>query len=112
MSELATTYSLMGRVKEFQIPPVADGLVIGRDSPIGCSALTRALELLVPGQFRAIEIDDAVVGHVVVRGNLLRRMPEQRLVDFILGRVKPLMGADEIMHLDLSVEVHLDDGGS
>ena len=38
---------------------------------------------------QSIEIDDDVVSHVIVRRGILRRIPQDRLVAFILERVKP-----------------------
>jgi len=103
------TYTLTAKVTEFTIPPVSDGLVIGRDSPIGFAAISRALQLLVANQFQSIELGDDVISHVVVRRNLLRRIPEQKLIGFIRTRIRPLMSSDEILHLELTVEVRLED---
>ena len=36
-------YSMSVRVTEFIIPPVSDGLVLGKESPIGFAAVTKRL---------------------------------------------------------------------
>lgn len=68
------------------IPPIRDGLVLGKRSPIGCVAIRKALELLGNTNFTPIELEDEVVS-------------------FVLERIKPLMAPEEILHLDLEVEV-------
>jgi hypothetical protein len=103
---------LKARVKEFSIPPISDGLVLGKDSPIGCVAIRRSLELLMVTPFEHIEVGDAddVVGDILVRQSLLRRISRERLVEFVLHRIKPMMGPEEILHLELTVEVLIEDG--
>lgn len=100
-------FSLTAKISEFCIPPVQDGLVLGKQSPIGPSALSRALELLVASDVEGIEINDDIVGHIFVRKAIIRRIPREKLITFVLERVKPLMGSKEILHLDLEVMVTL-----
>jgi hypothetical protein len=103
--------NLRARVREFYIPPVRDGLVLGKDAPIGFSALRKALHLLSPVPYDHIEIEDDVVRDVLIRAKFLRRFCKGQLIDFVLRRVKPLMGPDEILHLDLELEIFLEDQG-
>lgn len=102
-------YVVKAHVREFTIPPVRDGLVLGIESPIGCVAMRRALELLIATPFEHIEIEDDVIRDILVRRALLRRVPRDKLVDFVLRRVKPLMGIDEILYLELNAEIHIED---
>lgn len=101
-------HSVTARVKEFCIPPIHDGLVLGKRSPIGCAAIRKAVDLLVPAPFEHIEVDDDVVGDFLVRSTILRRIPKEKLIAFVLEKIKPLMSADEILHLDLETEVTLE----
>lgn len=102
-------YSLSARVSQFDVPPVNDGLVIGRESPIGFSAISKALNLLVADNFETVEMEDEVVGQIIVRRSILRRIPQDRLVAFIMDRVKPLMCAQEVLHLELNAEVAIEE---
>jgi hypothetical protein len=104
-----TRYSLSAKVGEFDIPPVTDGLLIGIDSPIGFSAVSSALNFLAGDNFVAIELEDDTVSHLVVRPAILRRIPQEKLIAFALERLKPLMCAREILHLDLKVDVTIED---
>lgn len=97
------------RVKEFRIPPICGGVVLGREAPIGCAAFRKALELLVVSPFEHIELDDEVISDILVRRAFLRRVPRNYLIQFVLQRIKPLMGAEEIMQLDLDAEIQIED---
>lgn len=101
---------LRARVTEFAYPPIHDGVVIGRSAPLGLEAFRKAISLLVASRFEHLTIDnDDVVGDILVRSAILRRVEPARLVAFVLQRVKPLMSGDEILHLDLDAEVELEE---
>lgn len=78
---------LKARVREFVIPPIRVG-----SSP-----------------FVHFELQDEVISDIVVRQAILRRIPKERLIAFVLERIKPLMGPEEILHLDLEAEVLLEE---
>jgi hypothetical protein len=102
-------HSLSARVSEFDIPPVTDGLLIGKDSPIGYSAISKALNLLVADNFVTVEVEDDTISHCVVRRAIIRRIPQDKLVAFLLERIKPLMCAQEILHLELKTDVMIEE---
>ena len=104
-------HSIRAKMSEFDIPPIRDGLVLGKESVIGCVAMRRALELLHAAPFEHIEIEDDIISDILVRKGILRRMPEDKLITFVLQRIKPLMDEFEIMHLEITAEVHLSEEG-
>lgn len=108
MSESDTRFSLKAHVKAFRMPPVHDALVVGKLAPIGRTALQKALELIVAEPFQHVALEDDVVGDLLVRAALLRRLPEDRLCAYVISRIKPLMEPTEILHLDLFPEVILE----
>ncbi len=93
------------RIKEFVLPPFRDGLVLGKNSPIGSRAMRQALELLVATPFEHIEINDDVIQDILIRKTLLKRISQDKLIEFVLRSIKPFMGEDEILYLELDVEV-------
>ncbi len=97
-------FLVTARLKEFSIPPITDGVVIGKDSPIGVSALQKALRLLIPEDFDLIEVPDEVVGSILLRRSISRRLTQKRIVPFLLKQVKPLMLEDDILHVQLETE--------
>lgn len=84
---------------------------MGKDAAIGCIAMRRALELLVKIPFEHIELEnDDTISDILVRQSLLRRVPKEDLVNFVLSRVKPLLGPEEVLHAEIDVSVFLDSG--
>ncbi len=104
-------YTLKARVREFGVPPIHDALVLGKRSPIGCTAIRKALEYLVACPFDHIEFEDDVISDIIVRSAIVRRVPKDRLIGFVVSQIKPLMAADEILHLDLDVEIGIEGEG-
>jgi len=99
---------IRARAREFVLPPIVDGLVLGRFSPIGHVAVGKALALLTTTPFEYVPIEDEVIGDVLVRRAVLRKISADALRGFIITHVKPLMGPEEILHLDLEVEIALE----
>lgn len=104
LSSVKETF-LRCRVKTFAIPPVHDGLVIGRKAPIGCEAFKRALSLLTTNQFEDIDLDDEIISDILIRSSFMRKIPRQKLVHFVLQRLRPLMSDEDVLHLDLECEL-------
>ena len=100
-------FVLQARIKEFSIPPITDGLVIGKEASIGTVALQKALNLLIPDHFEHLIIDDDIIADVLIKSILLRRLTKDRLVKFIMGQVKPFMSAQDILQVQLDLEILL-----
>ena len=101
---------ISARMGEYAIPPLKDMLVLGKDAPIGCIAMRRAIELLVKAPFEHIELNDDVISDILVRQQLLRRVSRDGLIDFVMAHVKPMMGPDEVMHAEIDINVYLSAG--
>ena len=100
--------SVHAEVMEYVIPPIRDMLILGRNAPIGCIALRRALELLINSPYEHIEIaEDDILSDILVRSSLLRRFPREELIRFVLKDIKPMMGPDEVLHVTLDVKVQI-----
>jgi hypothetical protein len=108
-NKLTTKYTLRARIREFRIPPIHEGLVLGRRAAIGCNAIRKSLSLLMTYPFAHIELEDEVISDILVREAVLRRIPKEQLIEFVLQRIKPLMDDTEILHLDVETELHLED---
>lgn len=96
------------RLTEFVLPPIDDGLVLGKSSPIGHVAVAKALNLLTTTAFDHVAIEDDVIGDILVRSAIMRKISEAQLVAFVLNEIKPLMGPEEIIHLNFEVELMLE----
>lgn len=111
MSSGETKVRVRARVTEFGYPPVHDALILGLRAPQGTEAFKKGLGLLVSTPFEHISVKDDIIGSVLIRSSVLRRISSEKFLDFVMRRVKPLMGAEEILHLDMSIEVDVDDDG-
>lgn len=101
--------SLRVRLKALEIPPIKDGIIIGRDAAMGGDAMLRTLKLMTNEKFERLALKDDVVQDVIVRSGILRKLGEARLLSFVLERVKPLMSENELLMLDIEVELVLED---
>ncbi len=95
--------------QEFMIPPIRDCLIVGRKSPVGYIALKKALSLLHGEPFEDLHPNHKVIRNILIRENILRRIPREKLTALILKRIAPLMGEDEVLRVDLELEVVLED---
>jgi len=95
------------RVREFKVPVIQDGFVLGVDASIGCVAVRKALHLLTSLPFEHIEINDDVVGDIIVRENILHRISREQLMALVRKEVKPLMRPNEILELELDLAVEI-----
>ena len=78
-------YTLKTRVREFGMPPIHDALVLGKQSHIGCAAIRRAIEYLVASPFDHLEIEDDVISDIIVRSAIMRRIPKDKLIAFVVS---------------------------
>ena len=99
---------IRAQLTEFVLPPIDDGLVLGKSSPIGHVAVGKALSLLSTTSFDHIPIEDDIIGDILVRTAIMRKTSKDQLIAFVLNEIKPLMGEEEIIHLDLEVELTLE----
>lgn len=102
--------TIRARVSEFAYPPVHDGVIIGKTAQLGLAAFRKALDLLVAVPFVHVHFDDdEIIGDLLIRHAVLRRIDKTKLVAFIMKQIKPLMSSEEILHLDLHIEVEIDE---
>lgn len=99
---------IRAQLSEFVLPPIDDGLVLGKSSPIGHVAVGKALSLLSTTSFDHIPIEDDIISDILVRTAIMRKVSKDQIVSFVLNEIKPLMGPEEIIHLDIDVEINLE----
>ena len=97
------------RVKALEIPPIKDGLVIGRDAAIGGEAMTRTLRLMTNEKFERFTIKDDIIQDVILRSAVVRKLGKDRALRFVLDRIKPVMTETELLMLDIDVELVIED---
>lgn len=101
-------YRISARIAEYRVPPVDDVLVLGKNSPIGSTALKRALDLLITQPYEVIKLEDDILGDFLVRSAILKRIKKDTLTEFVITHIKPLMSEGEILHLTLETETQIE----
>jgi hypothetical protein len=97
--------NLVARIVEYRMPPFRDALIMGREALIGCHAMRRALTLLSKTPFLHTELDDDIISDILVRENILRRISREQLIAFVMSHIKPQLGIDEILQVEIEPEV-------
>lgn len=104
------TLSVRVRIREFNIPPITDALVLGKKAPIGSEAMIRALSLLHVAPFERIRVDeDEIIEDILVRRGVLNKIPHEKLQKLICTRVKPFMTPEEVINLDVVPELIIEE---
>lgn len=97
------------RVKSMELPPIKDGLVVGKKAAIGIEAMLRTLSMLTPEEFERLQLTDDIIEDVIVRTAVLKKTGRDRLVKFVITNLKPLMIPTELLMLDIHLEVLIED---
>jgi len=94
------------RLKALEIPPVKDGIVIGKRAPIGAEAMLRTLKLMSNEAFVHLPIkNDDIMSDAIVREAVLKKLKREKLYAFMTKRIRPLMADNELLMLDMEIEV-------
>jgi hypothetical protein len=95
------------RTRSFELPPIRDALVIGAAAPARAKIVQYAFQLLESGEFSSLGKGDAVIGSILVRTSLLRRIDAARLRRLIHRRVRHVMASTEVLALRIELETSL-----
>ena len=98
------------RIKALEIPPIKDGILIGGDAAIGGEAMTRTLRLMTNEKFeRFIITKDDIIQDVILRASVVRKLGKDRVLKFVMDRIKPVMTDNELLMLDIDIELVIED---
>jgi hypothetical protein len=92
---------------EFEMPPMQDVVIVGRNAPIGPEALKRMVDVLSPDQYKIIKVDHPVIEAIVVRNALMNMIPEKKLSAFILEEGGKIVDANTIIKAHIDITVHV-----
>jgi hypothetical protein len=87
------------RMSRFELPPVESALIVGRKSSIGSNALVKALDEIMPGAFRRVEVQHSVVEAVVLRESDLGRIGAEKLVQLYVRHAEGMMEETEVLRV-------------
>lgn len=92
--------------RPFQLPPVGDGLLVGKRATIGPTALFESMERLLPDTYELVTLD----GHPDIQAAIIlkarfRMLGRDRLVELLTVHGEGLMDADQCLQLTIDGEV-------
>lgn len=88
-------------ISEFELPPMQDLLIIGKQAPVGPEAVMRMAEALSPEQFTVIKIDHPKVEGILIRRSLLEMMDQQLLLEIIMEEADCMVNECMVLRAEL-----------
>ncbi len=92
-------------ISVFKIPPCQDVIAIGKNAPMGKHAAMKMLESVAPDMFKMIEVDNPVIEALIVKKAFVKLMGRDRLTNFIVEKVEPLMEDNTILNIGLDAKL-------
>jgi len=89
----------------FEIPPYGDILVLGKRCPIGQQAAKRMLDIVAPGQFELIGLEDDLIEALFVKKYLFLRANKERLINAIVEESKAIMGPECMIRIKCEISL-------
>jgi hypothetical protein len=100
MSELPKRHVMVSlRMSRFELPPVESALIVGGKSPIGSNALAKALDEIMPGAFRRVEVQHPVIEAVLIRESDAGRIGAEKLVQLYVRHAEGMMEQTEVLRV-------------
>jgi hypothetical protein len=93
------------KISEFEVPPMQDLLILGKNAPIGPEAVRRMADALSPDQFLIIKIDHPKVEAVLIRQSLVQMLDQTVLLNIILEEAERMISDNMVLRSELKIEV-------
>jgi hypothetical protein len=95
-------------LRDFDLPPIGDGVVVGTRAPIGCHGLFESIDRMLPGQYELVAVSgNALVEGVILRRSRLKLIPRDRLAALFVGHAETMMTEASIVRVDVEAELRL-----
>lgn len=93
------------RFKTLEIPPIRDGVVVGRAAQVSSETMQKILQLASADRFVSLPLHDDIIADVLIRESVLRKIDAEAVRDFVLQQIKPAMASSEVLSLQLEIEI-------
>ncbi|SKC35513.1 hypothetical protein [Maledivibacter halophilus] len=94
-------------LSEFEIPPMQDALIVGKNAPIGPEAARRMVDILSPNQYNIIRVEHSTIEAIVIRKNLMNMLEKEKLIEIILDEGEKVADDSTIIKAQLNVVLHV-----
>ncbi|MDK2800635.1 MAG: hypothetical protein PWP27_1649 [Clostridiales bacterium] len=95
------------RFSEFEIPPMQDVLVVGKNAPIGPEAARRMADILSPDQYDIIKINHDSVEAIIVRKTILNMIPSEKLLPIIIDEVNEFVSINSVYKANIQIVINV-----
>jgi hypothetical protein len=92
---------------EFEMPPMQDILIVGKNAPIGPEAARRMVDVLSPEQYDIIKIEHNYIEAIVVRKSLLNMLSEDKLIPIIMEEGGKIANESIIVKAQVNIILHV-----
>jgi hypothetical protein len=91
--------------RQFRLPPVGDGLLIGRRASIGSTGMYEAMERMLPGMYELVPVDSPTVEAIIILRSQFRLLGREQLVAMLLKHGESLMDPAGCLQVEVSGDV-------
>ncbi len=101
-------YSIDLNFSSIAFPPIHDVLVLGRKSPQGKKGLSLCFELIAPGCFEMISIDDGPAEAILINKTVLKKLDKNSILEILKREVFPYLSDNEILNVKLNMRISVE----
>ncbi|MDK2918472.1 MAG: hypothetical protein PWQ37_1205 [Candidatus Petromonas sp.] len=95
------------RLTEFEIPPMQDVLIVGKNAPIGPEAVRRMVDILSPEQYEVIKVQHPIIEAIVIRKALTNILTKDKLIPIIIEEGEKVASESTIIKANIDIVVHV-----
>jgi len=92
---------------EFEMPPMQDILIVGKNAPIGPEAARRMVDILSPEQYEIVKINHEYIEAIVLRKSLLTMLPKDKLIPIIMEEGATFANRSTIIKAQVNIILHI-----
>ncbi|MFQ6618365.1 MAG: hypothetical protein ACE5QV_06725 [Fidelibacterota bacterium] len=93
-------------ISRFDVPPMQDVLIVGKGGPLGKNALKRMADAVAPDQYYIIPVKNSdKIEAILIKKHFEQIVSKEKLVDFILSEVEPIMEEKDIMKIKMDIKI-------
>ncbi len=95
------------RLSEFEIPPMQDALLVGKQAPIGPEAVRSMVDALSPEQYEIIRIEHQVFEAAVLKRSLLKLLPKDKLLPILLEECERVADEHAVVKAQVNIVIQV-----
>ncbi|RFM28801.1 hypothetical protein [Deminuibacter soli] len=105
MNESAIRYTIKMNLEEITLPPFEDILILGRNGTQGKTGLFQSLQMLYPGAYEMVDIQEQQVEAIYISRKIIRKISVEKVVAILRKKVFGLISEGELAKLDFKISI-------